>query len=90
MYDLRDRCARWTARSERPGTRGGCAERASRTPERNVSFRAGTDSDDADDRLLRVALDNLIGNAWNFTRPAKVRNVELGSAPHNGLATVVE
>ena len=50
-----------------------------------MSFRAEDGLQvDADDRLLRVALDNLIGNAWKFTRPVKSASVKLGSASHNG------
>ena len=50
-----------------------------------MSFRAEVGLQvDADDRLLRVALDNPIGNAWKCTRPVKDASVELGSASHNG------
>lgn len=32
-----------------------------------------------DARLLRVALENLVGNAWKFTRHAKAPRIEVGS-----------
>jgi len=36
---------------------------------------------EADQRLLRVALDNLIGNAWKFTRNAAEPSIEVGEDP---------
>ncbi len=38
----------------------------------------------ADGRLLRVALENLLGNAWKFTGKQPEPRVELGSCPHGG------
>jgi light-regulated signal transduction histidine kinase (bacteriophytochrome) len=39
-----------------------------------------------DDSLLRLALENLLGNAWKFTRPRPHARVELGPAPEHGPA----
>lgn len=39
-----------------------------------------------DRQLLRAALDNLIGNAWKFTRKTPAARVELGRAPAGGGA----
>jgi len=35
---------------------------------------------EADPRLLRIALENLIGNAWKFTRNVKPARIEIGRA----------
>jgi light-regulated signal transduction histidine kinase (bacteriophytochrome) len=37
-----------------------------------------------DPRLLRVALENLVGNAWKFTRHQDTAHVEMGSMNENG------
>lgn len=55
------------------------AEHAERGPDRQVTFRAAEGLRAAgDESLLRIVLDNLIGNAWKFTRPVKDPVVELG------------
>jgi signal transduction histidine kinase len=41
---------------------------------------------DGDARLLRVVLENLLGNAWKFTRRADNAKIELGST-HEGAKT---
>ncbi|MBI4383925.1 MAG: PAS domain S-box protein [Nitrospinae bacterium] len=37
-----------------------------------------------DHRLLRVALGNLLGNAWKYTQKRDGARIEFGKAPHNG------
>jgi len=39
---------------------------------------------DADANLLRIALENLLGNAWKFTEKKAQGKIELGLAQHNG------
>jgi PAS domain S-box-containing protein len=49
-------------------------------PGRNVEFvAAGGMRADADSRLLRIALENLLGNAWKFTRNRPDARIEIGS-----------
>ncbi|MEZ4296883.1 MAG: PAS domain S-box protein [Polyangiaceae bacterium] len=38
----------------------------------------------ADPRLMSVALENLIGNAWKFTSKCAKATIEIGSATHDG------
>jgi PAS domain S-box-containing protein len=38
----------------------------------------------ADPTMLRIALTNLIGNAWKFTRPCSQARIELGSLERDG------
>jgi signal transduction histidine kinase len=38
----------------------------------------------ADDRLIRIALDNLLGNAWKFTSKQDQANIEFGRFEQNG------
>lgn len=38
----------------------------------------------ADAQLTRVALDNLIGNAWKFTGKQPGARIEIGAEPHDG------
>lgn len=48
-------------------------------PERKVSFSIQPElSSQADSRLLRVVMDNLIGNAWKFTARQDDANIEVG------------
>lgn len=49
-------------------------------PERNiaVSIQAGVNAN-ADARLARIALENLIGNAWKFTSKAAEARIEFGA-----------
>ena len=56
-------------------------ELAEAAPARAVAFRADGDlTASADPRLLRVALTNLLGNAWKFTSQRPDAHVELGRA----------
>jgi len=62
------------------------AERLKKThPERSVEFviteRLGGEGDM---RLLRVALENLIGNAWKFTEKQPAARIEFGMKEHEG------
>jgi light-regulated signal transduction histidine kinase (bacteriophytochrome) len=54
-------------------------------PERKVSFVAeeGVVAE-GDASLLRVALENLLGNAWKFTSKKEVATIEFGAAPYEG------
>jgi signal transduction histidine kinase len=40
----------------------------------------------ADDRLVRIAFANLLGNAWKFTSQTDRARIELGRTTHNGVA----
>lgn len=55
------------------------AELAAAAPERQVEFvvQEGMLAK-ADPRLLRIALENLLGNAWKFTEPQRAARVEFG------------
>lgn len=55
------------------------ADLQSRDPERHVETAIGEDLfAQADPQLLRIALENLIGNAWKFTRNAPAPRIEFG------------
>lgn len=41
---------------------------------------------DGDPRLLRVALENLLGNAWKFTSKRPAARIEFGVTEHEGAA----
>jgi light-regulated signal transduction histidine kinase (bacteriophytochrome) len=52
-------------------------------PDRNVELLIGDDLDVLGDaRLLGVAIENLIGNAWKFTRDRAQPRIEIGSSRH--------
>jgi light-regulated signal transduction histidine kinase (bacteriophytochrome) len=60
-----------------------------RTPERSVTFTiAPAMVANGDARLLRVALENLLGNAWKFTGNRGNAHIEIGQTPPDGLGTV--
>ena len=57
-------------------------------PERRVVIRIqdGVEAE-ADSHLLRVALENLLGNAWKFTSKRADAQIEFGKISSNGTAT---
>ena len=51
-----------------------------RDPDRSVSLSIGEGLHaSADERLLAIALENLIGNAWKYTARRKTARIEIGS-----------
>jgi light-regulated signal transduction histidine kinase (bacteriophytochrome) len=55
-------------------------------PERKVQFRiAAGIAADADRRLLRLALENLLGNAWKFTAGRGPAIIEFGQIRRDGM-----
>ena len=64
------------------------AELRQREPQRRVEFviaRGVVAGGDA--RLLRFALDNLLGNAWKYTGTREEARIEFGAAPIDGQTT---
>ncbi len=61
------------------------AELQAREPERRVEFviQDGVVAN-GDTRLLRVALENLLGNAWKFTGKRDQARIEFGLTEHDG------
>lgn len=54
-------------------------------PQRQVEWVAQPDvTAEADSRLMRVAFENLIGNAWKFTEKTPNARIEFGSSPREG------
>jgi hypothetical protein len=54
-------------------------------PGRKLDYRAPERIDvRGDPQLLRVLLENLLGNAWKFTRPRDVARIELGETTLEG------
>lgn len=61
------------------------AELAAAMPRHNVAFSAQPGLRvDADARLLRIALRNLLANAWKFTAHSQAARVELGRQMRDG------
>ena len=51
-------------------------------PERKVEFSIMPDlMDEADPRLIRIVLENLLGNAWKFTSKQELPSIEFGQKP---------
>ena len=62
-----------------PMARNVLAELAAREPERKVELKLPDHAwAEADARLVRVVLENLLSNAWKFTRNAAAAKIELG------------
>jgi signal transduction histidine kinase len=60
-----------------------------REPERSVAFRIeGGVRVNADPRLMRAVLENLISNAWKFTRKHDTATIEFGVTRQNGSSTL--
>jgi len=54
-------------------------------PERQVAFSISEETVASGDvRLLTVALENLLRNAWKFTRNRALAHIEFGAVRHNG------
>jgi len=63
------------------------AELQQETP-RNVEFIVAPDlKADGDPRLLRILLDNLIGNAWKYSGRRQEARIEIGALPAGGRPT---
>ncbi len=61
------------------------AELAAREPQREVELRVQPELQvDADPQLLRVLLENLLGNAWKFTQRVERPRIELSATPREG------
>jgi PAS domain S-box-containing protein len=57
----------------------------SRDPQRKVSFVISSGlRADADPRLLRIALENLLANSWKFTSQRDDARIEMGWTQNNG------
>lgn len=53
-------------------------------PGRFVEFKAGPATAQCDPRLMRVALENLLGNAWKFTGKREHARIECGLTERDG------
>jgi light-regulated signal transduction histidine kinase (bacteriophytochrome) len=59
-------------------------------PDRQVEIEVGTAlTADADRRLMRVVLENLIGNSWKFTVKVAAARIEFGSDDQDGIVYFV-
>lgn len=69
------------------GTMADCiaAELRLKEPQRQVTFIIAEEVlAEGDPRLLRVAMDNLLGNAWKYTGKKETAVIEFGSAEREG------
>ncbi len=56
-----------------------------RDPQRKVELRVAKDlNTNGDPRLLRVVLENLLGNAWKYTSKQPAATIEFGLSRNNG------
>ena len=63
-------------------------ELRAREPERDVEFESnGALPAKGDERLLRIALTNLIANSWKFTRKRQPAHISFGGETRDGEAT---
>jgi len=61
------------------------AELQDRDPKRQVQFRIAPNVVVlGDDTLLRLAMENLLGNAWKYTAGKTIARIEFGVTPGNG------
>ncbi|MHB8104877.1 MAG: PAS domain S-box protein, partial [Dehalococcoidales bacterium] len=57
-------------------------------PKRRVKFTVGNDLDaNADPQMMRVLLENLLGNAWKFTAKTQQAEIELGMTANGAKKT---
>lgn len=64
------------------------AELKQAQPEREVRFKISSGIEaNGDAKLLRVVLDNLLGNAWKFTQKRDVATINFGVSRHNSTTT---
>ena len=67
---------------------GICLELKRSPPEREVEFKIEPGLlVEADTRLLKIALENLLGNAWKYTSRRKNATIEMGSTRINNQVT---
>jgi signal transduction histidine kinase len=65
--------------------RGVVDELRAREPNRQVEFESnGALPAKADERLLRIALTNLLGNSWKFTRAREPAHIRFGGETRDG------
>ena len=62
------------------------AELQAAQPERQVEFAIADGLTARGDReLVRIALENLLSNAWKFTAPRELARIEIGKDEHDGF-----
>jgi signal transduction histidine kinase len=67
--------------------RGVVDELRAREPQRSVEFESnGATPAKGDARLMRIALTNLLGNSWKFTRARKPAHISFGGETRDGEA----
>lgn len=65
---------------------GVLAEMKKRDPERKIEFKVSDGlTASGDNQLLRIVLENLLGNAWKFTGKVNAPKIEVGSNMRNGI-----